>query len=492
MSSHIGRGDFLGRTLLAAGALSVAPRAMRAGGQPGVERQGPRRKIIVVGAGLAGLSAAWELVQAGHEVTVLEAQGRAGGRVHTLRAPFSDGLYAEAGGIFIHDRHAWTMHYVELFGLELDKVVPSKLDSRAWVRGRRLEVKRGEPTNWPLDLTPEERRLGRDGMMDRYLGPLVEEMGDPETPDWPSASLEKYDRLSLADLLREQGASAAAVELLSLGFQDNLGDGAESYSALNMLSQLVDEAATKEVFTIRGGNDLLPEAFATRLAGDIRYGAPVTRIEHDDRGVRVVYEQAGSPTTLAADRLVCAVPFSVLRRIDVSPGFSPEKQRAIDELPTTSVTRVYLQSRERFWLAQGFDGSALTDLPMRGLGDRTVAQPGPRGILESFRSGVGARRAAELSEPERIASTLDDASKLYPDVREHFEVGTTWVWDDDPWARGGYIYFKPGQMYSIRPHISRPEGRIHFAGEHASTRPGWMQGALESGDRAAREINAAG
>ena len=94
-----------------------------------------------------------------------------------------------------------------------------------------------------------------------------------------------------------------------------------------------------------------------------------------------------------------------------------------------------------------------------------------------------------MPERERIEFALEEMQRVYPGIREHFELGASKSWDDDPWARGGYCWFKPGQMAALLPHSARPEGRVHFAGEHTSTWPQWMQGALESGMRAAREVH---
>src|SRR5262249_39769839 len=112
-----------------------------------------------------------------------------------------------------------------------------------------------------------------------------------------------------------------------------------------------------------------------------------------------------------------------------------------------------------------------------------------RGILESYTAGPQARLMASMKESERIGTTLAGVEKIYPTIREYFEGGASHSWDEDEWARGAYTWFRPGQMTSLLPHIARPEGRVHFAGEHASNWPGWMQGALEAGNRVAREIN---
>lgn len=122
----------------------------------------------------------------------------------------------------------------------------------------------------------------------------------------------------------------------------------------------------------------------------------------------------------------------------------------------------------------------------------TYQQPGSRGILQAFPISIHSRRITGMSESERIQSALAQVETIYPGMRENFEGGVTKCWDADEWARGVSAFYKPGQFSSLYPHVARPEGRIHFAGEHTSIWvDGWMQGALESGERVAREVNGA-
>lgn len=491
------RRDFLRQSALAAAfalsareadALPLFPRAPKAP-EGGLERKGAPKKVVVIGAGVAGLAAAYELTQAGHDVTLLEARGRAGGRVQTLREPFSDGLYAEAGAMNVFDTHDWTLKYIKLFGLTLDPSPQSSLGSVVYMRGRRIVTKQGQPVEYPLDLTAEERKLGRRGLTEKYVTPVVKELGDYDAAGWPTAAILKYDRVSFTEFLRRQGASPAAAELLGLGALGAFGDGASTVSALVLLREIAHRSKVKQNYYIRGGTDLLPRAFAAKLSDRIRYGAPVVGIEQDTRGVRVAYLRAGARESLSADRVICAVPFTVLRRVKVSPEFTPEKRRAVEEIPYTSVVRAYLQTATKFWTAEGLSGSATTDLSNALVFDGAPGQAPRRGIMESYFAGPGARRLTAMREPERVASALAVVEKAYPRLRAEFEVGATKSWDEDEWARGAYAWYRPGQMATLLPHVARAEGRVHFAGEHASSLFGWMQGAIESGNRAAREVN---
>ncbi|MEP6691490.1 MAG: FAD-dependent oxidoreductase [Gemmatimonadaceae bacterium] len=509
MSEPVSRRQFLACGAAIAGATALSPlrhpafAAMRGptADFDGLPRShGDGKRVAIIGAGLAGLVAAYELGAAGYDVTVFEARTRPGGRVWTIREPFSDGLHAEAGAIFLPEHHPWTMHYAKLFELALVPVTSARdaLARTYVVRGKRLVWRSGgESPDWPLALTDEERTLGLRGMRERYesgdLAAVQAAAPGPSGSPWPPAELEHLDKITLAQLWRSHGASSGAVSLMRLGYNDLWGDGVETYSALAGLRDGALRLGGRQNYTVRDGNDRLPHAFAARLKDRIHYGAEVTRIDHATDGVTLTVRDAAGARAMhriAADHLVCAIPFSVLRHIVVAPAFSPAKERAIRDMQYTSVARVYLQVRERYWEKAGLSGDATTDLDVAGFQHGTAYQPGPRGIIQNYACGPAARRITAMAPERRVSYVLEQAERVFPGMREHFEGGTSKCWDEDPFARGDYVWFKPGQVVGLWPHVAPAEGNVHFAGEHASAWPGWMQGALDSGRRAAAEIGA--
>ncbi|HKE87425.1 MAG TPA: flavin monoamine oxidase family protein [Vicinamibacterales bacterium] len=454
---------------------------------------GARKRVIVIGAGLAGLCAAYELIALGHDVTVLEAQDRPGGRVHTLRSPFSDGLYAEAGASRIPTSHDLTLAYARLFDLPLEPFEPSDLPSIRYAYRHRAKVLPGDAFDWPASVRADQRLLTPAQVRRRYIDPLADQIADPFAPDWIPSALEKYDKVTRDEYLRSQHVSDAALHMMNLGstpvarirsFLDVLREVAVNRE-LRRRANLTEDLLLK----IKGGNDRLPQAFVDRLRDRIRYRCAGRRIEQDPTGVRVFFENGGSLHRASGDYVVCAVPFSIARRLEFSPGLSAQKTAAIEKLPYHSVTRIYLQCRDRFWLREGLSGFADTDHPME-IWDATYGQRGPRGILMSFIQGPKARGLAPASQTDQLDFGLRSVEEVYPGVMKAFERGFVKVWDIDPWARGAVAYLLPGQVLTLDPYIARPEGRVHFAGEHASSLRGWMQGAFESGRRVAREIDA--
>lgn len=476
------RRDFLTRGALAA---SVAPLLDPLASAPGVEpleRRGSPQRVIVVGAGLAGLCAAHQLVRAGHEVLVLEAQRRAGGRVETWR-DFAEELSAETGATRIPAHHFATLKYVKAFGLELDPFRAAGATTYHVDGRNQVEMPR---TAEGLALAP---------LLDRAYGGLLARLGDASAHGWtPPADLRRYDAMTFTDLLREAGLSESDIRLrrTALAGWDDTVPG-EGDSALRRLRTLALESPGAAYHRIRGGNDRLPRAFALRLADRIRYGCPVVRIERLAAGLRVVWNEPSGTQAQAADRVVLAIPFTLLRRLEIAPPLSPEKARAVARLSYAASTKVFLQTRTRFWENQGLNGFAYTDLlDSMQVWELGHAQPGPRGLLVAYTKMSGSHALDALDEDRRVASALDAVARVRPELPRQFEGGRSKSWMEDPWARGAFAILRPGDSLDLEPHIGTPEGRLHFAGEHTSPwLGGWMHSALESGERAAREVNAA-
>jgi monoamine oxidase len=451
-------------------------------------------KVIVAGAGLAGLAAAYELVSWGHDVTVFEARTRPGGRVYTLRSPFSDGLTAEAGAIDFTSAYRNVQHYVKHFNLAATSPQDDKLSTVFYLRGKRILFPSRTKPDWPYNLTPEEKKLDFVGIFEKYLGSAAKELGDPTDPSFDISRFKRFDQATVADFMKGQGASDEAVEFLS--HMVSVGYGWSTGSALHRLASdfALFLLGGGSQFCLDGGTDMLPRAFARSLRDRIWYGAPVTRIVQEGAKVRAVFRQGGAEQTLVADRLICAAPCPAVRRIEFSPGLPARKRQIMEQLEYTPVTRIFVQVRRRFWTAAGETGRGSTDLPIKLVTEQPICRPadqGPRSILESHIRGPEAVPVGAMDVDKQIAFAAENLEKVHPGFGRYVEGGATVSWHDDPWAGGGYPWWKPGQLTEWMPELAKAEGRVHFAGEHTSQLGRTMEGALISGNRAAREVHAA-
>ena len=445
---------------------------------PRFERRGAAQRVIVLGGGLAGLCAAYELQNLGHTITILEAQTRPGGRVRTLRESLAPGLYTEAGAESIPGVHDITQHYAREFGLTLVPNQTPGVRSFYHVRGQR--VLPGDAAVWPFELSPEERALGLTGLFRKYVDGAYQEAKAAGYADQPVRAMSAWDALNPGAWLRERGASAAAAELMTLGF------GTEFGSAASFLLHNFNSRGGTVAYRIEGGNDRLPSEFSKRVP--IRYGSPVIGVTQDDGGVTVTVRAGGTPETLRADRIVCALPCPVIGTIFESARISATKARAVRDQHYSHTVKVFLQSRTRFWLAAGHSGHVTTDLPIERLSTDPGSDPGARGALTAYPIGEYASALERMSEAERVAAAISQASQIFPEFGKTFEGGVSHAWGADPWQRGAFALHTPGQIGFIET-LAAPEGRIHFAGEHTSHWTGWMQGALESARRVVSEIN---
>lgn len=445
---------------------------------------GSRRRTVILGAGMAGLAAGLELKQAGHEVIVLEGQMRPGGRVHTLRAPFSDGLHAEAGAGRIPSTHHLTLSYIERYKLTLDPFFPQSGSKVFLWRGARQVTPFGagpDIATLKVDFNAADRAVGFNGLQAKYLGDVLAKIESLPQDAWPLPPLAPLGDIGMADYLRAKGASPDVVATLCGGF--------ETDSVLDFVHDAVSHAAPM-LSKIRGGNDLLPYAMAAELSDVIHYGAKVVRIAHDADGVSITCETPTGRHELRADRAICTLPYTVLRDIEVAPGWSETKGRAVRGLYMGPVARVFVQTDGRFWEADGRNGFATVDQPME-IWSPTFREPGRRGILMSYIYENLAVAYSGLSEGDQVARTLSLFERIHPGLRDHVEGTATWSWLNHPWSKGAYAVIRPQDYQTVVPHLATPEGLIHFAGEHTSPWTGWIQGALHSGLRAAREVQIA-
>jgi monoamine oxidase len=208
----------------------------------------------------------------------------------------------------------------------------------------------------------------------------------------------------------------------------------------------------------------------------------------------VHYKTEAGRFSVTGDFAICTLPFSVLRSVEIVKPFSRGKQKAIRQLNYAASTKIVFQVRRRFWEADDgiYGGATVTDLPIRRLNYPTPDPSTDRGVLlASYTWSQDALQWGAMDDETRLEEALEDVARIHPQIRDEYEAGTSHAWYGDRWARGAFALFEPGQQSELHDDIVRPEGRVHFAGEHCSLYHAWIQGSIESGLRATHEIEAA-
>jgi monoamine oxidase len=454
------------------------------------------QRVVVLGAGLAGLTAGYRLMNEGYDVIVLEGQDRVGGRVLTVRDGFQAGGHVEMGATRIFGTHAAVLRYIDLFGL--GPLVPYDTGERAFfMRGQRfMSPPTGQP--WPIADMSEAEKADPFSFFGPYLGSGFEKVGDVEAAGWPDdqpAALD-LDRVTVAQYLLSQRASRGWIDWLCAQ-EGNIKrfNACAGFAVLKIAAGSDDELPA----SIPGGNDRLPKAFAAALGDRVKLRCKVVRLEQSASEVTVIYLDAqGRQNEVRAARCVCALPFSTLRKVDIPTPFTDDKMRAIESLQYMPAARCHFQTRTRFWRRDplgSLGGLNLvgTDTVAGRIWNTSSQQADPiMGMIHSYMFDVEASRYASL--PDRIGAMRQHINdKLLPGLTLDQVVATAdKAWQDDPWVEGGWSWTGVNEMRALHHARRRAEGRVHFGGEHTSHWVAWMNGAIESGERAADEIIAAG
>jgi len=487
--SPVTRRRFLRDAGLAAGAAT----ALWSLGRAPFARGAGAPRVVVVGAGLAGLTCAYRLRQAGLIATVYEAADRVGGRCWTRRGDFAEGQIAEHGGELIDTGHLAIRHLAQELGLTLDNLVQAETagtELGAWFDGGPYSFE--EMTD---DLKTIWQQLHKDVSAASY--PTLYNLSTERGRELDAMSITQWIEAYVPGGIRSRLG-----QLLDVAYTIEYGAECSVQSSLNMLyllgyvgpGQFRTFGKSDEKLHVHGGNDLMAEALGSALAGQIQTGRELTAIRLTPAGAYTLTfrgTSGGGTTTVTADRVVLALPFSLLRSVDYSKaGFGDRKQIAIRELPMGTNSKLHLQFASRFWRGLGSNGETYSDRGYQNTWEVTRAQPGTSGILVDYTGGTIGASFGSGSPTSRAQQFLAQLEPVLPGATAQWNGrATVDFWPAYPWTEGSYSYWKVGQYTRFAGVEKEIEGAVHFCGEHTSQdSQGYLNGAVETGERAAAEV----
>ena len=444
------------RFLTGIGAAALAAPALLEGGCSGQRAH----SAVVIGAGLAGLAAAYDLTRASWNVTVLEARHRIGGRVLSYRFPESQHLVCELGGEWVGASHEQIQTLCREFGLELQdhRFAASLLRNGAVSR----------PGEWHFSPQAEEA-------FERFRT-VYEAYGQRDR-----VRLDRYDWWTW---LAKIGFPEDDIRLRDLMDSTDFGESIRHVSAYAAASEYYESSPENEMdFKIAGGNSRLVEALAERVGAiNVRLNHQVTEIRQ--RGGRISVRAAAEE--FPADACICTVPASLLTAIRFDPPLPSYQSLAAEQLQYARIIKSSVLFRERFWGAEDF--SLVTDLTSHYYFHSTKSQPVAEGILCAYTVGEKADVLAAQDDRRRMEIITRDMTPLSPRAPELARGIASYAWQRDPHTRGVYALYRPGQWFTVRQQLQRPHGKVLFAGEHLADWQGFMEGAVVTGQEAAARL----
>ena len=457
--------------------------------------------VLILGAGLAGLASAYELQKAGYKVKILEYNHRAGGRCWTLRGgdtftelggetqtcEFAEGNYINPGPWRIPYHHHHVMHYIKEFGVMLQPFV--QVNYNAYVHSSKAFG--GKPVRY--------REVQAD-----YQGYVAEMLAKVVNQGALDATVSAEDKQKLFESLRKWGAldgkgnyMKSHESSMRRGFAVPPGGGLspkEEYSDLIDRKALFDSdlwqyiAAGQElefqstIFQPVGGMDNFAKAFEKRVGDTIQYGAKVTKISQDDKGVTVTFQSGEQEQTATADWCVCTIPLSILSQIPMKVG--SKMQQAIRAVPYAASVKVGLEFKRRFWEQDEdiFGGVSYTDMPIRNISypSTDYGDKGRGVLLGCYTFGSNAFEFTSLPPAERVKEAVRYGALIHPQYDKEFVNGIAVGWHRVPWTHGCFGMWTPENREKHYRDLCAIDGRIVLAGEHASNLPAWQEGAISS------------
>ncbi|MEC9376277.1 MAG: FAD-dependent oxidoreductase [Pseudomonadota bacterium] len=444
--------------------------------------------VIVIGAGLSGLNAALLLEKAGLDVKVIEARNRIGGRVQSLRNIPGN---PEVGGTAFGPGYARLVDAANNYGAELIDITPTIpffFDRQIHLKDELISMK-----DWPeSSLNPFPDQL-RDAPPWAYLNILLGSANPLKTLNaWREPENKNLD-ISLHKWLNQIGQNNQTIDL-AYNTNPTHSNSAYNVSALMVLFAAAFAGMQRQLtssnpikgYTAKGGNQSIPEAMANALKKEVLLNSIVEGIRSKGNNAEV-YLTDGS--VHRAKHIICSVPCSVLRRIKIDPMTTGAQARGINTLDSQIINQLHLIPKSPFWEKDGMSPNMFSDsLAGMVIAERKGEDPNDVSSLTVWLRGERAAWADQVDTDYAIKQVVNDLERIRPAAKDQLEVAGYKSWYRDPFASGDWAVFKPGQVNDFALEIGKPHEKIHFCGEHTALSNRGMEGAMESGERAALEI----
>jgi monoamine oxidase len=468
------RRKFIKQLALTAGGLAITPSVLSLASCNRNEEH-----IAIIGAGIAGLNAAYQLQKQGIRATVYEASDRIGGRMYTMRDEFGKDLTTDIGGEFIDTTHADIIQLVKELGLSFYDLREDKLARKLFHFGD----KQYNDEDLKVALKPYVIQLMKD------IKSLPDVISYKE-----AAKFQHLDRQSITGYLRSIGISGWLYDFLNVTLTREYGMEASKQSAVNfliMFTEPVDSdkgyevfGSDHEVFKIKGGSQQLTDALYQKVKESVKPGHVLKAINNGSSGgYDLQFDQNGTKTTINARRVIVAIPFTILRLIDINVQMPPDKMKCINEIGYGNSSKFVLGVGDKPWRKKGRQGYTFTDLSFGCGWDSSQMQSGTEGSFTIFGGGDFSGTVFNTSDQKLLEHFLPDLNTIYPGMDKAFSNKTLkFCWESNPYSKAAYSAFKIGQWSTIAGWEGVPVEQIYFAGEHVSRDfQGYMNGAAQTG-----------
>ncbi|WP_317175621.1 flavin monoamine oxidase family protein [Adhaeribacter swui] len=461
---------------------------------------GKGKHVLILGGGLAGMTAAYELNKLGYRTTILEARTRAGGRVFSVRkgstnqegdgpvqtANFDNGLYYNAGPSRIPHHHQLTMHYCKELGVPLEVYNNVNEGTYYFSEGK------GPLSNKKV----RAREIHND--MRGYMTELLAKALDQDKLD---LALNKEDAAKVLEYLRAEGgldidklykASARRGYLEAPGAGEKSGKVGDPHKLADIIqSGLLDPdfynvaeytyELQMTMFQAVGGMDNIAKALEKKVAGSLKLGAEVKTVQNIPAGVKVIYKDKQGEHELTGDICICTLPLPVLSNID--HNFASDVSRAIDFVPYIQTGKIGLQFKRRFWEEdeQIYGGITHTNNELTQIFYPSYDYLSKKGILLGYYNfNEKAKMVGDMSMADREKLALEKGSLIHPQYKQEFETSFSVSWHKTKYNMGGWAVYNSDARKTLYPALLKPDQNVYFAGEHTTYLTAWMAGAFES------------